>query len=458
MRLDGLLPIALIALTAAAAWLLGPVGAIAPVLLLLALVGLSVVIGSGSSRPRRIAAPEQAGGAALTLADHGMRNIFVAALALRLFLAVLLNVTGLSRELAPDSYGYTIWGKYIAMSWDNPAIDPSVVRGYKELSFYQHLNGAVTYLLGGMSPALVLSLINAVLGTLVAWLIGKVAGNLFGPVAQRRTFLLAAFLPSLVLWSSINMRDVWNWLLVVATIIAAQKLRQRFELKSVLMLGVCLALLPLIRSYMLVLVGLALCLSFLVVRFKNLPVTLLAFALVAGILIMFGESFNLGLDMDLDERLELMNRMKRGLSGGSAAYYRDVDISTPAGALSYLPIGTTIFLFAPFPWSPDNLRQAVAVPETMFWYVVFFQGMRALWTLRRTIVLRAGPVFFTCFVMLFAYGLVEGNEGTAYRHRATVMLLFFVFAGADAALRARRTEPERSKVVPAPKNPAAVSA
>jgi hypothetical protein len=293
--------------------------------------------------------------------------------------------------------------------------------------------------------------LNAFVGGFGAWLIGLVAGRIYGPAAQKRTFLLAAFFPSLVLWSSVNLRDCWNWLVVAMSLLATINLRERFSLKDLLLVGLCVAFLPMIRSYMLLLVGTGVVLSFLVVRIRSLPVSLIAFPLVIGVMLTIGDSFNMDLMVDMDERLELMNRMKWGMSGGNAGYYRGVDISTPEGALRYLPTGVSIFLFAPFPWTPSNLRQAIAVPETMVWYVIFFQAMRHMWRTRKTTIMRAAPVFFTTVVMILAYGLVEGNEGTAFRHRSQVMLLFFVFAGGDFAFRVgRRLASHRFSATTAP--------
>lgn len=363
-----------------------------------------------------------------------LRNLFVVALLIRLVLALVLNLTGAATELAPDSWGYTVYGQYIAASWEDPRIDPGVVRGYRPLSFYQHLNAALIYLTG-MNPAIPLSLLNGVIGTISAWLVGLIAGRLYGPVAQRRAFLLAAFFPSLILWSSINMRDAWNWLLVAGAVLCGQKLRERFDLRSLVLLLLCVGLLPTIRGYMLVLVVGGLAISFLLVRARSIPIAVVAFGLLVGLLLVLEQRFGLEIGMGLDERLELMNRMKWGLSGGRAGYFRNVDISTPIGAASYLPLGTAIFLFAPFPWSADNLRQIAAVPETLVWYIFFAQAMRQIVKGRASGIFAAAPLVSTLLVIMVGYGLVEGNEGTAYRHRSIVMLLFFVLAAGDYARR-----------------------
>ncbi len=427
-----------LALAATAGATLGVVGPAAVV----AALGLGLVLlvvtrrGSGLViAPARVDEVEIADEATLlTLSDGWARNAFFFAVLVRVVLAIFLNSTGYSRDLAPDSWGYERFGAIIAASWENPLVDPAMIRGYKPYSAYQNLNGLVTYLTGFRSAPIV-SLINAFIAPWGAWVLGVISGRLAGREAQKRTFLLASFFPSLILWSSINLRDCWNWLLVAQVLLATMNLRERFSTRNLLILGLCLAILPLIRSYMLLLVGTGIGLSFLLVRVRSLPVAAVALVIVVGLMVNLGERFGMEVVVDLDERLETLNKMKWGMSGGRAGYHRGVDISTPQGALSYLPLGTSIFLFAPFPWSPTNLRQAMAVPETLIWYGFFAQAVRGLWNGRRALIVRAAPVFFTALVTTLSYGLVEGNEGTAYRHRSQVMLLLFVFAGIEHARR-----------------------
>ena len=99
-----------------------------------------------------------------------------------------------------------------------------------------------------------------------------------------------------------------------------------------------------------------------------------------------------------------------------------------AGGLAYLPEGVARFLMAPFPWAVRNWRQGLTVPESFIWY--WLMGLAVLSMVRglRTAMVKVAPSFFVLVLMTCAYGLVSGNEGTAYRHRAQVMFIFFVFA------------------------------
>src|SRR5204863_6683099 len=81
-----------------------------------------------------------------------------------------------------------------------------------------------------------------------------------------------------------------------------------------------------------------------------------------------------------------------------------------------------------FPWSVTSILQAVTLPESLVWYVLFLCVLRGAW-----LALKYDARAYTVLVAVlgtvtFSYALVEGNVGTAYRHRAQVLPLFFVLA------------------------------
>jgi hypothetical protein len=113
---------------------------------------------------------------------------------------------------------------------------------------------------------------------LAAWLISRLAYSLYGAAAARRAFILAAFYPSIVLWTSINLRDAWSFLLLAGSLLAAQALRERLTPTRVLLLLVLFAAMPFVRGYLLALVGAGVLASYLVVRVRRLPAALATLA------------------------------------------------------------------------------------------------------------------------------------------------------------------------------------
>ena len=67
--------------------------------------------------------------------------------------------------------------------------------------------------------------------------------------------------------------------------------------------------------------------------------------------------------------------------------------------------------------------------ETLLWYPLFLMSLLGF---RISLRDRMSTALFPVSVLLVvvsSYALVEGNFGTAYRHRAQIMPLFFVFSG-----------------------------
>ena len=98
-------------------------------------------------------------------------------------------------------------------------------------------------------------------------------------------------------------------------------------------------------------------------------------------------------------------------------------------SLRYLPLGFSFLLFAPFPWALESALQTAAAPETILWYPIF---LVALIGMRHAILRGSHLAVIPLSVLLIvttSYALVEGNFGTAYRHRAQIMPLFFIVAG-----------------------------
>ncbi|MCK5651316.1 MAG: hypothetical protein KAJ42_08065, partial [Gemmatimonadetes bacterium] len=111
----------------------------------------------------------------------------------------------------------------------------------------------------------------------------------------------------------------------------------------------------------------------------------------------------------------------------------------------FLPVGISFLLFAPFPWAIESTLQASAAPETLLWYPLFLAALAGM----RYGVVKAGNLnvipLAVLIVVTTSYALVEGNFGTAYRHRAQIMPLFFVFSSAGLILFRARMQKGRKK-------------
>lgn len=348
---------------------------------------------------------------------------FQSALALRLALAVIIRLTGASDFFAPDRKGYEAAGQALASSWagGSAASVDLIVRGYSgEVNFYHYLSGASFYL--GTGPWLIL-LLNCLIGALVPGLLASITGRLGGDSSARRyAALLGAFFPSMVLWSAINIRDIWALTAILFALDSALAVRERLSPVRFAVLAASMILLGALRSYMFVLVALGIAVSVVASLSLNRARAFIA-ALASALLCLYlYSSTGFGQQWVQDASFERLAEIRQGMTqGAQSAYLEEADVSTPEGALRFIPLGLAYFWLAPFPWAIRGLRQALTLPEMLFLYWViphFIRGLRQSFAQHFS---QAAMVACVVAVISMAYALVEGNSGTAYRHRAQAL-------------------------------------
>jgi hypothetical protein len=141
------------------------------------------------------------------------------------------------------------------------------------------------------------------------------------------------------------------------------------------------------------------------------------------------QTAGLGGTLAQEPTLERVQYLRQDLAlGANSAYGTTADVSTVTGAITFFPIGLVYFLLAPFPWSVTSVLQAVTLPESIIWYFLFCCVLRGAWlAVKYDVRAYTVPVAILATVT-FSYALIESNVGTAYRHRAQVLPLFFVLA------------------------------
>lgn len=144
---------------------------------------------------------------------------------------------------------------------------------------------------------------------------------------------------------------------------------------------------------------------------------------------LFASRLNLFPAEIMEDPLAAATVMRGGFRrGATSAFGTGYETQTLGGSLRYLPLGFAFLLFAPFPWALGSMLQRAAAPETLIWYPIF---LLALGGMRRAVFKEGHLTVIPLSVLLVvttSYALVEGNFGTAYRHRAQILPLFFIFA------------------------------
>jgi hypothetical protein len=360
------------------------------------------------------------------------------ALLLRELVAVLLWLFVAPEAIAPDILTYDFWGKGVADYWagDRSSLPGFWIRG--DPPAYYFIVGAV-YLLFGQW-ILLPSLLNCFVGAWTVRLTHDVALVLTGDAGVAlRSARYVAYFPSLVLWSAVNLRDVWIVALILFVTSRALRLQERPSFAGLTWLMAGIYLLTQFRSYILAAVAFPILLAFVVRRQRQIARNLVIGSLVGLALIYTDVSQSLRRGMELADLSNLQQYRQFTGFGGSQAE-RNVDISTPLRALTFLPRGFAIFALSPFPWEVRNLRQVATVPEMLFIYwalVPIVIGVGGL--IRR----RFGDALVALLIagaLTFGYSLGQANIGTAYRYRAQVLPFYLIFAAYGLELRRIRRQ------------------
>lgn len=362
-----------------------------------------------------------------------LRRVLAYGFLVRAALALLVDFTGYSRALAPDEETYAGSGWGLALYWaGETAAKPWRFNTHQPLGYF-YVNAVYAYVFG--QSELPLRFTNALVGALGTRYVYLIARALFGVAVARRSALFAAYFPSLVLWSALNIRDVWVILLIL---FISWKSLQIVQGHSPAALGAALAALyalSFLRDYLFFIVALPPLAAFLIGRRGHVERNFVI-ALVGGlgVVLLFQQG-------DVSDRavshlsLEAMSQVRQNMATGGSAFRENVDISTPGRALAFLPVGIAYFLFSPFPWQITSTLKLFSLPEMLIIYALVPAMVRGLRHTLRTRFREALQILMLTALLTVAYALGEGNVGTLYRHRAQAILFYLMFAAVGLELR-----------------------
>jgi hypothetical protein len=374
------------------------------------------------------------------------------AIAIRVAAAVAIHLLVDETFFAPDQSAYHSVGAALARYWAGESFIPPVMPANHPTGYF-HVVAAIYTLLGPY--ALLPKLLNAVIGGASVALVHDLAVRLVGDVVvARRAAVYAAYFPSLVLWSALNIRDVWVIALILLICRQALVLQSRFSVGGLLVAVLALWSVTQFRTYVFLPVAGPMVVSLLARTRGNLVRNVTIGMLLALAVVYIDQAAG------TDRRLrtidfEEIQYLRYWNTVGASSRFEAADISTPGKALAFLPLGLAYFLLAPFPWMLGSLRQVVAMPETLFFYSLMPAMLRGIRVLIRHHLGDALMVLLVTAGLTFGYALGEGNAGTAYRHRAQLLSFYLIFAA--VGIEARRREQAPAAAAPSPAGHPAVS-
>ena len=354
---------------------------------------------------------------------------------LRAIIALILEWTGYSSRFAPDERTYATSGAAMALYWSGDVLIKPLRFGSSDQPLaYFYLNAASYFLFGSIVP---LKLLNAFVGASATRYVYFLARALFGAATARRAAILFCFFPSLVLWSALNIRDVWVVFLILFLSWKSHEIVAGYSHRSLLGLFGAILLLGEFRDYLFYVVALPPIVAMLIGRRGHLARNfLVAFVAAIGLVVLVQHGAAQGAESRMS--LEAVSKVRQDMTtGADSAFYEDIDISTPDRALRFLPIGIAYFLLSPFPWQITSFLKAFSLPEMLLIYGLvpaIIRGIHYAVTQRFRECLQ--PLLLMGLLTV-SYALGEGNVGTLYRHRAQVITFYLMFGALGLELRRR---------------------
>ena len=382
---------------------------------------------------------------AATAERRSVRRIYRWGLLVRAFVGILAFALTIYLDLpiVEDAAFYEEAGYTLAQNWlSGTEIDVGDLgKGAVSGRYLVIAIALFYYVMGGLRALPLLLIAFSAITALVPVYIYRVARELHAPeVAARRAGWLVALSPCFVFWSGSLYKEGLALLILSVAAYHTLLLLSRWNRWSLIILVMCDAALWGVRSYLAILLGLAVSVSLVwgrlawTGRFLSVPVVvrhavvLAAFALVIiylGVTVRTDEVL-----LESDKGLLVEIDLRRGGSAIEArsGYLQEASIATPEEALRYFPLGLFYFLTVPWPWQVGAFRQNLIIPETAFWlglYPLMVVGIRRAFKSNQP-----GTIFLlmvtggTCVV----YALLSANVGTTYRMRSQVWLFWAPFA------------------------------
>ena len=359
-----------------------------------------------------------------------IRPILLGAFFVRIVVSTIFEVIPQARVFHEDAIGTEYWSMRVASYWHNDGVyTRDWAMGARNYGL-QYFFGGLLYVTGRFP--LNITVFNSLLGTLNALLIYRIGLRLFVEPIARRAAVFMSFFPSMIIWSTIALKDPLMSFLICVTVLAAISLRER--LTALAIAGSLLPMLAVypIRFYLVYFMAASLIGTIALGRKGDVAAgaskQLVLFVGFAMLVLVFGFAGNAQTDAQVFD-LERVSSYRQGMAvSASSSFAADTDISTPGRALMFLPIGVSTLLWGPFPWQMTSLRPLLSAPEMLVWWYLAPSLLRGFWFGVKKHFRAFSPIIVFALTMIVGYALTMGNLGAAYRMRAQVFNFLFLFA------------------------------
>lgn len=360
-------------------------------------------------------------------------RLCIGALMVRLLASFGLEFIWPSFESSSDGAAYGPHAAALAETWQRIGFAKyaDVITTPVGAPGYVYFSAATFWLMG--YNTLFIKLINGLFAALAAVYTYKLGKHFFDASVGRFSATITAFMPSLILWTSQNLKDsMVLFISMWALWVAAQGLN--WGVYRIPLLGILIALLATIRVETAIGLGVVIALTITFQQSANwgarIFFSIMGIGVLGVTLATSGYGF-LGEDFVSQKlTLESINAKRQVTAYGGSAIEDSGDITSIGGFIIYIPQAVTNFLLRPWPWEATrSLTQMMTIPESLFlWYPLFVFALIGLFHCWRTQAVRTILLWVYMLAATIAAAPQYGNLGTAYRHRIQLWPCYFILA------------------------------
>ena len=383
-------------------------------------------------------------------------RLFAAGLLVRIFVGTMIFVFQQQAFFGGDALTYDIFGDALVHAWEGDKYSQTLVNiftgGGAGSGWGMLYMVGVIYKLVGQNM-LATQYVNSVLGAATAPIAYMISLEIFPNKRVARVCgLFTAFFPSLVLWTSQGLKDGPIIFLLTVSMLATLKLGNRFSFKYVIALALSLCGLITLRFYVFYIIVLSITAAFILGRRRltaqSFARQLIIMFVIGGALAYFGVSRYAGQQFESYGNLRQLQLMHLDASqSAQSGFGQDIDVSTPEGVLTAIPLGLTYLMLAPFPWQLASLRQMITLPEMVLWWGSLPLIVLGGWFAIKHRIREVAPILIFTTLLTLTYSILMGNVGTAYRQRAQLLIFYFIFAAIGFVLvKEKREEKARKRL------------
>ena len=362
-------------------------------------------------------------------------SIFLVALFLRMLVSLLVHALLPPGYFAPDEVGALRAGRMIAESWNGSTIPPSISIMSSGIYYF----AAFIFYIFGYKPNILYLLANF-LGAMTALNAYFITRRLFNEQSARYSALVVTILPSLILWSSMPLKDVYSQFFITSIIHLTLRIKAHFRISNLMLILGLIALIGFVRGYLVIIVLMAVAATFIPVRKETFIRNAIIIAVFAISFALFFSSYAANTIQKHGEKsesvLQTLQQTRSGFYTGGSKMLGHINIANPVNALIFSPLLLTVFFLAPFPWDiTGSILHNLATAESLVWYFFFYYSIKGSIRSLKEGKFDVMPVLVMIGVLSIAYALAISNLGAAYRFRAQVSVLLLVFSGYGLYLR-----------------------